>query len=91
MAARATWKPYPALGEIKEEDLPDSAFAFPRQRKEPLIDVHHLTQALLHIPQVDGVSDADREVAFANIKKAARYYGIGIPDKDWHDLIDRGA
>jgi hypothetical protein len=36
--ATATWKPHTAHGELsssKRDDLPDSAFAFPEQRKEP--------------------------------------------------------
>ena len=36
-----------------------------------------------------GVSDADRELAFANIKKAAAHYGVTVKEKSWHDLGSR--
>ena len=53
-------------------------FAFPRQRKEPLTDASHVRNALARFDQVEGVSDAERDLAFANIKKAAQYYGVDI-------------
>jgi hypothetical protein len=36
--------------------------------------------------QVEGVSDSDRDQAWANIKKAAKHYHIDVQEKDWHDL-----
>lgn len=30
------------LTEKEREKLPESAFAFPKERKEPLIDAHHV-------------------------------------------------
>jgi len=36
--------------------------------------------------QVKGVSDEDRELAWANIKKAAKYYGLDIEEKSWREL-----
>jgi hypothetical protein len=74
---QATWKPYEKLGELTERsDLPDSVFAFPKQRKAPLTDANHVRNAIARFDQTVGVSDADRDLAFANIKKAAR---LGIP------------
>ena len=36
---RATWKPYEKHGELTSRaDLPDSVFAIPKKRKEPLTD-----------------------------------------------------
>ena len=61
-------------------------FAFPRQRKEPLTDARHVRNALARFDQVQDVSDADREQAFANIKKAAEHYGVEVAETDWHDL-----
>ncbi|MEO6759880.1 MAG: DUF6582 domain-containing protein, partial [Saprospiraceae bacterium] len=60
--------------------------AFPKQRKEPLTDANHVRNALARFDQVDGVSDADREQAFANIKKAARYYHVEVEAEKWEDL-----
>jgi hypothetical protein len=87
MISRTTWKPHTKHGELTERsDLPDSVYAFPRQRKEPLTDAAHVKNALARFDQVQGVSDADRDQAFANIEKAAEYYGIAVEEKDWHEL-----
>jgi hypothetical protein len=87
MSTRATWKPHTRHGELTERsDLPNSAFAFPKKRKEPLTDASHVRNALARFDQVEGVSDEERDQAFANIKKAARHYGVEIKEKTWRDL-----
>ena len=68
-------------------ELPESVFAFPRQRKEPLTDADHVRNALARFDQVQGVSDADRDLAFANIKAAAAYYGVDVRENSWRDLM----
>jgi uncharacterized protein DUF6582 len=84
---RATWKPHEKHGELTERgDLPDSVFAYPKERKEPMTDASHVRNAIARFDQVDGVSDADRELAFANVKKAAKHYGVDISETDWHEL-----
>jgi hypothetical protein len=83
----ATWKSHEKHGRLtKQSDLPDSVFAFPKQRKEPLTDARHVRNAVARFDQVTGVSDADRASAFANIKKAAKHYGINLSENSWHDL-----
>ena len=67
-------------------DLPDTAFAFPTQRKEPLSDAGHVRNALARFDQVTGVSEGDRALAFANIKKAADYYGVEVSETSWRQL-----
>ena len=67
-------------------NLPDSVYAFPKQKKEPLTDASHVRNALARFDQVQGVSDADRELAFANIKAAAKHYGVDIKEKSWKEL-----
>ena len=92
MAVKTTWKPYTQHGELntRERDrLPDSVFAFPKQRKEPLTDAEHVRNALARFDQVEDVSDADRDLAFANIKKAAEYYGIEVAERSWRELGKR--
>ena len=87
-----TWKPHTRRGELgtaEREELPDSSFAFPKQRKEPLTDANHVKNALARFDQVEGVSDADRDLAFANIKKAAAHYGIDVAEQSWRDLGKR--
>jgi len=70
----------------KQSDLPDSVYAFPKERKEPLTDARHVRNAIARFDQVEDVSDAERDLAFANIKKAAKHYGIELTEKSWHDL-----
>jgi hypothetical protein len=84
---KATWKPHEKHGRLtKQSDLPDSVYAFPKQRKEPLTDAQHVRNAVARFDQVIGVSDADRTLAFANIKKAANYYDVNLAETSWHDL-----
>ena len=83
----ATWEPYEKHGRLTmQSDLPDRVFAFPKQRKEPLTDAQHVRNAVARFDQVIDVSDDDRALAFANIKKAARYYGIDLTETSWHAL-----
>ena len=65
---------------------PDSVFAFPKQRKEPLIDASHVRNALARFDQVDDVTDADRDLAFANIKAAAEHYDVDVSETSWREL-----
>ncbi|MBM3543569.1 MAG: hypothetical protein FJX44_03545 [Alphaproteobacteria bacterium] len=84
---QTTWMPSTESGVIHNRaELPDSVFAFPKQRKEPLTDADHVRNALARFDQVEGVSDADRDLAFANIKAAADYYGVDVSENSWRDL-----
>jgi hypothetical protein len=84
---RATWKPHEKHGLLtKQSDLPDSVYAFPKERKEPLTDARHVRNAIARFDQVEGVTDDERALAFANIKKAATYYGIEMSETSWQDL-----
>jgi hypothetical protein len=83
----ATWEPYEKHGRLTmQSDLPDTVFAFPKQRKEPLTDEQHVRNAVARFDQVMDVSDADRALAFVNIEKAAEYYGVDLSETSWHEL-----
>lgn len=87
--ATATWLNAPVHGELttkKENELPDTAFAFPHQRKEPLTDAGHVRNAIARFDQVKHVSDSERDIAFANIRKAAKHYGVKMEETDWRQL-----
>lgn len=85
---QATWEPHEKHGRLTEQsDLPDSVFAFPRERKEPLTDAQHVRNAVARFNEVEHVSDADRELAFANLKKAADYYGVTLTERSWKELV----
>lgn len=82
-----TWKPHEKHGELTaQSDLPDSVYAFPKERKEPLTDAQHVRNAVARFDQVTGVTDAERELAFANIEKAAKHYSVDLSETSWRDL-----
>jgi hypothetical protein len=86
---KATWKPHEEHGKLSTEDrkeLPDSVYAFPKQRKEPMSDASHVRNAMARFDQVKGVSDEEREQAFANIQAAAKHYGVDMEEKSWRDF-----
>jgi hypothetical protein len=84
---KATWEPHEKHGELStRSDLPDSVFAFPHQRKEPLTDAKHVRNAVARFDQVTDVPEEDRKLAFANIEKAARHYDVDLSETKWQDL-----
>ena len=84
---QATWMPHEKHGQLTtQSDLPDTVYAFPKQRKEPLTDASHVRNAVARFDQVTGVSNAERELAFANIEKAAKHYDVELSEKSWRDL-----
>ena len=86
-AIEPTWQPYEEHGHLTtRSNLPDTVFAFPAQRKEPLTDAQHVRNALARFGQVLDVSEEDRALAFANIQKAAQYYGVHLSETNWKGL-----
>ena len=86
---KTTWQPRTEHGDLdtkERNELPSSVYAFPKQRKEPLTDASHVRNALARFDQVKDVSDDDRDLAFANIKKAAEHYQVDVEEHSWHDL-----
>ena len=86
-----TWKPQsPAtqgrLSTTEKASLPTTAFAFPRARKEPMTDAAHVRDAMARFNQVGEVTDAERDLAFANFKKAAGHFGVQMKETDWHQF-----
>jgi len=96
-AHKSSWEPTHPAGEharleaAQVKALPDSAFAFPRSRKEPITDASHVRSALARFNQVTDVSDAERDLAFANIEKAAKYYKVEMRETDWRQLGRTGS
>ena len=83
---QATWAPHEKRGQLTAKaDLPNTVFAFPKRRKEPMTDAKHVRNAVAQFGQVTDVSD-EIGLAFANIKKAARHYDVELSERLWHDL-----
>ena len=81
---KTTWRTHTKHAELDTDDrveLPNTVYAFPESRKEPLTDASHVRNALSRFNQVQDVSKAERELAKANIKKAAKHYGVEL-EKD---------
>lgn len=95
MTPEPSWQPFEGdadqnhdhrLDAAERRDLPDSAYALPAQRKLPVTDAAHVRAALARFDQVQGISDADRDLAFANLRKAAAHYGVAVHEERWQDL-----
>jgi hypothetical protein len=89
-----TWKPHTEHGQLDSADrdaLPDSVFAFPDERKLPLVDASHVRNALARFDQVKDVSDAARDAAFASLLAAAAHHGVEVSETSWRELGKPGA
>jgi hypothetical protein len=82
-----SWEPFEKPTEsATRSNLPETVFAFPKQRKEPMTDAQHVRNAVARFDQVLDVSDEDRALAFANIEKAAKHYGVNLSETNWQEL-----
>jgi len=83
-----TWAPLAAtydqndngkLDPRERRALPDSAFAFARQRELPLVDAEFVRAAVSEFrPVLDATPDEVRTAA-ANIRAAAEHFDVAIP------------
>jgi hypothetical protein len=70
--ARATWKVHEKHGDLTERsDLPDSVYAFPKKRKEPLTDASHVRNTE-HGWNELGRQESTRRTAAARSKSAKK-------------------
>ena len=89
-AKGAPKKRAPGLSTAAKNDLPESAFAFPKERKEPLTDARHVRNAIARFDQVEGVSDAERDRAWKRIRTAAKKFDIEVSESTWRELVRGG-
>jgi hypothetical protein len=66
--------------------LDKSAFAFPKEEKEPLENASHVRNAIARFNQVEGVSDSERDAAWKRIKSAAKKFNVEVTEKSWRDV-----
>jgi hypothetical protein len=83
-----TWEPLPAtydqndngkLDPRERRALPDSAFAFQRQRELPLVDGAFVRQAIEEFGPVLDATPEELRIAAANIRAAAAHFGVSVP------------
>jgi hypothetical protein len=80
----------PGLSTAQENRLSESDFAFPKERKEPLVDARHVRNAVARFDQVEGVTDRERDQAWNRIRRAAERFGVEIEADNWRDLSKGG-
>jgi hypothetical protein len=78
------------LSTTDKNKLDDKQFAFPKERKEPLVDAKHVRNAVSRFDQVEGVTDRERDRAWRRIEAAAKKFGVDIEEKSWHELASGG-
>ncbi len=78
------------MSTAEKNDLKRSDFAFPKERKEPIVDAKHVRNAISRFDQVEGVSDAERDEAWKRIRRAAKRFDIEVSEKSWRDLFTSG-
>jgi len=78
------------LDAAGKDELSADQFAFPAQRKEPLLDANHVRNAIARFDQVVGVSDEERDRAWRRIQVASKKYGVTISEGSWRDLRHGG-
>lgn len=81
----------PGMSTAQQNRLTEKEFAFEKQRKEPIHDAKHVRNAIARFDQVEGVSDADRDEAWARIKRAAKRFDVEVGEDDWRKLFEHGS
>ena len=79
------------LTNEERDQPPDDAFAFPKERKEPLIDASHVRDAIARFDQVEGVTNQERDAAWQRIEQAAKRFHLELQEQDWRELFKRNG
>jgi hypothetical protein len=74
------------LDQEDRKDISSQHFAFPKQRKEPLEDASHVRNAIARFDQVQGVTDQERDEAWAHIRAAAKKFNVELNEGDWREI-----
>ena len=68
--------------------IPIGKFAFPSARKLPLENAAHVRNAISRFNQVKDVTDAERDIAWKSVLRAAKKYGVEVKQSGWRHLAD---
>jgi hypothetical protein len=80
----------PGISTAEKDHLADKEFAFPKQRKEPLVDARHVRNAIARFDQVEDVTDTARDQAWKRILRAAKKFDVEVSEADWRKLGNQG-
>jgi hypothetical protein len=89
-SSRSSSRSRAGMSTAEKNDLKASDFAFPKERKEPLVDAKHVRNAIARFDQVEGVSDTERDAAWKRIRKAAKRFDVEVSEGSWRDLFKGG-
>lgn len=79
------------LSNKRREQLPDTVFAFPKERKEPLENAAHVRDAVARFDQVEDVTNRERDDAWRRIRQAAKKFGVELQEQSWRELFTRNG
>ncbi len=79
------------LSDKERDQLSDSDYAFPKERKEPIENASHVRDAMARFDRVEGVTNKERDEAWQRILKAANTFGGDIHEKDWRQLYKQNG
>ena len=74
------------LSADDRKGLKKEAFAFPKERKEPLENAAHVRNAITRFNQVKRVSNDERDAAWKRIRAAAKKYDVEVSEKSWREI-----
>jgi hypothetical protein len=74
------------LSTAHRDKLSSGAFAFAKERKEPLENAAHVRSAIARFNQVEGVSDDERDAAWKRIEAAAKKFGVEVSEESWREI-----
>ena len=74
------------LSTDQRNHLDKGAFAFPKERKEPLENASHVRNAISRFNQVNDVSDDERDAAWTRIKAAAKKFDVEVSETSWREI-----
>ena len=79
------------LSTEERNETPESTYAFPKERKEPLSDAGHVRNAIARFDQVKGVSAEEKKAAFKKIESAAKKFGVKMTPTSATGLARKGS
>ena len=78
------------LSTAEQNRMDTDDFAFPNERKEPLVDARHVRNAVARFDQVEGVTDKERDQAWRRIQRAADRFDVTLGERSWRELFEGG-
>ena len=90
-AERESRKPHKGTKVAHSNSMTETAYAFPKEEKEPINDASHVRNAIARFNQVKDVTDSERDAAWKRIKTAAKKFGVEVNEEDWRELSHHGG